>query len=266
MQIVKVRKDLIGQKFGRLMVIKQVEDYISPSGKHRAQWLCECDCDEHNKVIVTSTNLTAGNVKSCGCLLRKKNEYKLNLIDEHGLYGIGYCNNTNSEFYFDMDDYDQIKNICWTECTRHGMQCLVGKDLKRRKLITMHIFLGFKHYDHADRNELNNRKFNLRPATSTEQSRNKNKRKDNTSGFIGVSWHEQQGKWRARIHVDKKEINLGSFTNKHDAITTRLEAELKYFGLDFAPQRHLFKEYNINNNNTKLTEKTDESNINESDN
>ena len=30
--MVKVRKDLTGQKFGSLTVVKQVEDYVSPGG------------------------------------------------------------------------------------------------------------------------------------------------------------------------------------------------------------------------------------------
>ena len=42
---------------------------------------------------------------------RSVNKYDLNLIDEHGKYGVGYCSNTNNKFYFDMDDYDKIKDI-----------------------------------------------------------------------------------------------------------------------------------------------------------
>lgn len=39
--MVKVKEDLTGRVFGRLTVIKQVDDYIEPkSGKHRSQWLC----------------------------------------------------------------------------------------------------------------------------------------------------------------------------------------------------------------------------------
>ena len=33
--------------------------------------------------------------------------------------------------------------------------------------------------------------------------------------------------------------------NKEDAIIARLNAELTYFGLEFAPQRELFVKYNI---------------------
>ena len=41
---------------------------------------------------------------------KKTNIYELNLHDENGLYGVGYCSNTNRKFYFDMDDYNKIKD------------------------------------------------------------------------------------------------------------------------------------------------------------
>lgn len=67
--------DLTGQTFERLTVIKRVDDYISPSGDRRVQWLCKCICGK--EVVVTGSNLTKGNSKSCGCyyreLLTKKN-------------------------------------------------------------------------------------------------------------------------------------------------------------------------------------------------
>ena len=44
--MVKVREDLTGRTFGKLIVLHQVEDYITPKGKHYARWLCECSCAE----------------------------------------------------------------------------------------------------------------------------------------------------------------------------------------------------------------------------
>lgn len=35
----------------------------------------------------------------------------------------------------------------------------------------------------------------------------------------------------------------GKSTNKDEAIRNRLLAEIKYFGKEFAPQRHLFSKY-----------------------
>jgi len=58
--------DLVGQKFGKLIVIKQTEMKRKKSGKTvGACWLCQCDCG--NTRIVIANNLRAGRVKSCGC-------------------------------------------------------------------------------------------------------------------------------------------------------------------------------------------------------
>lgn len=73
-------KDLTGQKFNRLTVIKRGEDTWLKSGKRIVQWLCLCDCQvdvpEHQRelILVRSGNLTSGNTKSCGCL---KNEQRI---------------------------------------------------------------------------------------------------------------------------------------------------------------------------------------------
>jgi hypothetical protein len=62
--------DLTHKIFGKLTVIKQ-------AGKNKFKhilWLCRCFCG--NKTIVSSGNLTSGNTKSCGCLLKKGNDFK----------------------------------------------------------------------------------------------------------------------------------------------------------------------------------------------
>lgn len=54
--------DLIGKRFERLVIIKQVEN-----GRYRGRrWLCLCDCGK--KIIVSTSALNSGNTKSCGCL------------------------------------------------------------------------------------------------------------------------------------------------------------------------------------------------------
>lgn len=181
-----------------------------------------------------------------GQFIKQYNQYKLNLEDEHGLYGIGYCSNSSREFYFDMDDYDKIKDYCWYELFKSDMYSIPAtRDLstKKHKLIH-HIIIG-KYYDHIDRNPFNNRKYNLRKATPLDNSRNHSLRKDNKTGFIGVIWDKENDKWLSYIRVNNKHKNLGRFVDKNDAIKARLQAELKFFGPEFAPQRHLFKEYNI---------------------
>jgi hypothetical protein len=74
-------RDLTGQRFGRLNVIK-LEPFRSKSG--RAIWKCLCDCG--NIVDVNSTNLRSGNTKSCGCLKDEVLKSKNNKNITHGIY------------------------------------------------------------------------------------------------------------------------------------------------------------------------------------
>jgi len=98
--------------------------------------------------------------------------------------------------------------------------------------------------DHKDRNKLNNRKENFRPATHSQNSMNKDLQSNNTSGIIGVHWYSSKDKWASGIMLNRKQIHLGYYINKDDAIKARLKAEQQYFG-EFAPQQHLFEQYGI---------------------
>lgn len=62
----KVKNDLTGQRFGRLVVQYQAEDQIRPNGVHRTMWHCLCDCG--NEKDIRADGLTGGTSKSCGCL------------------------------------------------------------------------------------------------------------------------------------------------------------------------------------------------------
>ena len=59
--------DLIGQRFGKLVVIAKAESYRSPKGSVASCWLCQCDCGSE-PFVVRRDSLTTGNTRSCGCL------------------------------------------------------------------------------------------------------------------------------------------------------------------------------------------------------
>lgn len=59
-------KDLTGQKFGRLTVLKRAENIQHKEKSMAAQWECRCDCGK--TVIRKSVALLKGYSKSCGCL------------------------------------------------------------------------------------------------------------------------------------------------------------------------------------------------------
>lgn len=59
------KRDLRGQRFGKLTVIRRVEG--TQSNRARADsWLCRCDCG--NESVVLGSNLVRGHTKSCGCI------------------------------------------------------------------------------------------------------------------------------------------------------------------------------------------------------
>jgi len=85
--------------------------------------------------------------------------------------------------------------------------------------------------DHIDGDKLNNRRSNLRVTTTLQNRLNSKKRSDATSSqYKGVQWRKDEGKWHARITVNKRLISLGYFKDEKDAALTYNEAAKKYFG------------------------------------
>jgi hypothetical protein len=83
--------------------------------------------------------------------------------------------------------------------------------------------------DHINGVRGDNRWENIRAATPQENQRNAKRRKDNTSGRVGVGRYKVSKKWRAYIRASGKDIHLGSFDCKQDAVEAREKAE-KYYG------------------------------------
>lgn len=97
-------KDLTGQRFGRLTVLRQGVTKRSPKGVPSVTWECLCDCGV--LVTIRAGDLLAGRSQSCGCLHRE-------IVTTHGdahdnsqtrLYKIwadmkSRCNNPNVRGY-----------------------------------------------------------------------------------------------------------------------------------------------------------------------
>lgn len=226
--------DLTGKIFGELTVVKI--NKRGSAGNH-ILWECECSCGK--TTLVKSNLLLNGHTKSCGHLVSIKNIErfkKYNNFDMSGDFGIGLSSNTNSLFYFDLEDYDNIKNYCW-HLDEYLTTTINHKRIKLHRLL-----LNAKDgeiVDHINRNVLDNRKENLRLVTSEENCRNRGITERNKIGIIGIS--RRNNKWRANI----KGKHLATCDTLEGAIILRLKAEKETFGIEFAPQRHLFDTYGI---------------------
>lgn len=237
--MVNVRKDLTGETYNRLTVIEQTEDYISPQGNHYAQWLCRCSCGK--TTIARGDDLKSGRMKSCGCLhsetsiINGRKVKKYNQYDLSGEYGIGYTSK-GEEFYFDLEDYDKIKDYCWYKSMQGYILTTINKNKKSICLRMHRLIMGEPDmtfdidHIHGEDTRNDNRKSNIRITTHGQNMMNRGLPFNNTTGVVGVYKSYKRDAWDARITVDKKQIYLGTFKNFNDAVKARKEAEEKYFG------------------------------------
>jgi hypothetical protein len=124
-----------------------------------------------------------------------------------------------NQFYWQVDKYKTVRGSN------------LGKNSSR---ILLHRLLlnapDNLEVDHIDGNRLNNQKSNLRLANSSQNKCNRGARKDNTSGYKGVSWHKQRNKWTARIKSLTIYKHLGLFDSKEDAAKAYNQAAIIYQG------------------------------------
>ncbi len=136
----------------------------------------------------------------------------------------------------DSEDVSKIKDYRW--CVSLGRNAIPAKVVGRtkgyeRQITIQHIIMGRKPsrhtmIDHKNRNPLDNRKYNLRLCTNTENCRNSKGWDNSKSGCKGVK--KRGNSWGARIMVNRKEIWLGSFKSQEEAKLAYINAAVKHFG------------------------------------
>ena len=82
--------------------------------------------------------------------------------------------------------------------------------------------------DHKNHVRDDNRINNLRMVSSLENCRNQELRGVSRSGVTGVYWYKAYSNWTAQIMVRGRNIFLGYFDDKRDAIAARKAAEITY--------------------------------------
>ena len=81
-----------------------------------------------------------------------------------------------------------------------------------------------KHLDHINRIKSDNRIANLREVSRSENMQNTSLSVNNTSGYRGVSYFKQTGKWQAYIATNRKLHHLGLFESPESASAAYQEA------------------------------------------
>ena len=156
-----------------------------------------------------TAHIKSGKTKSCGC--QKGDAYGLT---SHRFYKtwegmLQRCNNPKIKAYKNYGgrgiivcvEWLDVRNfVAWSESTYPNIE---GYTL-----------------DRID-NDKGYSPDNCRWADATTQAVNQRMQKNNTSGFVGVSWDISKNKWVAHIKVNKVGINLGCFPTKEEAVLAR---------------------------------------------
>lgn len=214
----------IGQKYNKLTILR----IVSKDKYYINTVEVQCDCEKGTIFTVRLPSLKNNICTSCGCD-RKSINKKYNTYDLTGGYGIGYdCN--NKEFYFDLEDYDKIKDICWNINYRNRtLGNLNNKTIQMSKFLTN--TKASEIVDHINLNPRDNRRENLRIVTQSQNLMNtKGHGKMSKFGLKGISWDKNSRKWLGLFIKDGKKIFYKKDEDISTLINLKIEAEKEHFG------------------------------------
>ncbi|MDO4811323.1 MAG: hypothetical protein Q3985_05185 [Eubacteriales bacterium] len=200
------KNDLIGQRFGKLTVIKAAES----TQRGRSRWVCRCDCGKECTVL--GLNLRRGHTASCGC--SRENDLtgqrigKLTVLCRSDIRTARGARTTPAwECRCDCGNTvyqatDSLTRSCYHMCAR--CRELYATEKARENAG----FVG---------------------GTQLSRIKNMNAPSTNTSGVRGVYYDKKSNKWRARLKFKGKNMNFGSYEKFEDAVAARKKAEEEYF-------------------------------------
>lgn len=144
----------------------------------------------------------------------------------------------------DIEDLERVLEFSWHSnptrskthfnCYAKTQRIILENGKPITKLILLHRFVmnapPESSVDHINRDGLDNRKCNLRFATTSQNQANRDFSAQSTTGFRGVHFHKLSQKFQAKISVNNKNIYLGLHPTAQDAARIYNEAARKYQG------------------------------------
>lgn len=203
------RVNIIGDTYGRLTVIS-----LHSNINYRKKFYCRCTCG--NEVIVSMSHLRTGHTTSCGCLQKDEPNRRKHGDAGTPLYKNYYqmlarCHNPQATTYHKYGA--KGRSVCqeW----RNSYEAF-------KKWALEHGYVPGLTLDRKE-NEGDYTPDNCRWVTPTTQAVNRGTPASNTSGYKGVTRKRNSDRWVARITVEGRRVQVGTFDTPAEAYAARVE-------------------------------------------
>ena len=140
----------------------------------------------------------------------------------------------------DDKDFSRLSEFSWNFRPHKGLgsghACRTARKSEGRskKTVYMHrevlLVPDGQKVDHINGNGLDNRRENLRVATTRQNNQNRRKSPGTSSRFKGVNWDSERQRWYAHIKTNGKMRSLGRYDSEEDAARAYNIAARQAFG------------------------------------
>lgn len=127
--------------------------------------------------------------------------------------------------FIDDEDFDLVCRWRW-KLHPQGYACRSTQVDGRYVTILLHRLIAdtppHLQADHINRDRLDNRRNNLRNVTGSVNTMNQGLSPRNTSGYRGVTWDKERGKWQAKTKHLGRWVFLGRYDSAEEAAAARV--------------------------------------------
>lgn len=197
--------DLVGKTLNGWKVIAK-EKVVRKESGNLYFFRCQCSRCGNESVLTAGQiyNSKSSRCHKCGPMYHFR-------IEGGSAYG---ALSDGAEFIIDTEDIAKVDQHYWF---REGNgQYIVSRDGNRMHRLVLGITDPSIMIDHINRNRSDNRKANLRVATTAQNCFNHSKLSTNRTGYIGVYFSQVSQRYEVKVGYNQKRIYLGS--SKDDLI------------------------------------------------
>ena len=178
-----MRKDLTGKRYGRLVVLRLLDE--KEPGRGECLWECRCDCG--NICKANTTKLRSGRKRSCGCLQVDSRFRDVTGVRFGSLTALEYTGRVDHgsavwKFRCDCGRVVDFRLARVQESSSRSCGCL-ELELRRCQAITMHNRLIREN------------------GTIVNILQSNVMYRHNTSGYRGVTWHSHEEALSSRVFL-----------------------------------------------------------------